>query len=390
MSTQNPTVTNDYESKLESINKLINTIAEHSAPLVKRHLKLDSPVTNRKHEWVDKVLRGLEDTVAATLASTTSTVLTVNGGTNSPKAYQAGTTTLLMATGEYLSVTSIVTIVTNSTVLQVSRGLYGSTPTTHAAGSQIKIINSNAEAFAASRNDAQYGQRQENYTMIFEKQLILSGSSQAVDTVGNESKKKQQRLDLTSQIMKELEVAFLYSPRFDDSLNNYKNRKAGGFHWHATNRGALNKDMNGNAIGFKDIEDIIERFIKNGGDANKLVALCSVRQQRQLNQLKVSRITGGGQEQKDTSINNMVETYDFGARAKVEIMFHPDVRDDEIYFYQKDLVNVKPLQGRAWKTQPLAKTGDTDDEMIVGEYTFEFFNTRETLYRLYNLKTTFS
>lgn len=386
----NPSVTQDYASRLESINKMINKIAEHSAPLVKRHLDLKNPVTNRKHEWVDKVLRGLEDTVATTLASTTTTVLTVSGGTDSPKAYQAGSTTLLMASGEYVTVTSIVTIITNSAVLNIARGAFSSTPTTHAAGSQIKIINSNAEAFAASRNDAQYGARQDNYTMIFEKQLILSGSSQAVDTVGNESKKKSQRLDLTSQIMKETEVALLYSPKVDDSSNNYKNRKAGGFHWHAVNRGGLNQDMSAAAIAFKDIEDIIERYIKKGGDANKLVALCSVRQQRQLNLLKVSRINGGGQEQKDTSINNMVETYDFGARAKVEIMFHPDVRDDEIYFYQKDHVNVKPLQGRTWDTTPLAKTGDTDDEMIVGEYTFEFFNTRETLYRLYNLKTNFT
>jgi hypothetical protein len=37
--------------------------------------------------------------------------------------------------------------------------------------------------------------------------------------------------------------------------------------------------------------------------------------------------------------------------------------------------------------EDLAKVGDSQRELLVGEYTFEFFNPKETLYRVSNLST---
>lgn len=379
-------IVSDYESRLEDIAKFIYKIADRSTPLLKRHLDMKDPCTAIKHEWVDKTLNGLMDTLRTTLASTTTTIITVNGGTDSPKRYIPNVTVLLIG-AERLLVASIVTVVTNATVLNLAgRGYRSSTPATHAAGKQIKLLNSRVEGFNAGRDDSQKGVRQFNYTMIFERELKLSGSSIAVDAVGQENKLNKQAADLTPELLKEAEGALLYSDRFANG--DLSDRSAGGFQWHATNRGAVplvDQDRGGLAINRDLIEETIETYLKNGADATKLVALTSVRQQRKLNDIKEAMIVGGGMSQSEKNLNYFVNRYDFGTKAQVEIMFSTDVRDDEIFFYQSDLVKVKPLQTRGWFRKKLPEDGDFVREMIVGEYGFEFFNTRETLFHYNNL-----
>lgn len=382
-------IVSDYGSRLEDVDKMLSRIADRETPLLKRHLDLPNPATAIKHEWVDKPLKGLIDTLASSISSTTQTIITVNGGTNTPKRYIPGLTVLLIA-GERMLVNSVITTVTNSATLFIGssgRGYHSTTAISSAAtGTQVKLMNFRTEGFSTGRDDSQKGTRNYNYTMIFERQLSLSRSSQAVNAVDNENAMDRQAAELTPELLKELEGAFIYSDR--NASSDFSDRSAGGFYWQATQLGSSNaQDKGGNTVSFGDLDNVIETYLKNGGDPNQLCALTSVRQQRKLNGLKEARIINGGMGQGEMRLNNFVNGYDFGSSASVEVFFSTDVRNDEMYFYQKDKVKVIPLQGQSWKREKLAKTGDTDDEFIVGEYTFEFRNTRETLFMLYNLDT---
>lgn len=380
-------IVGEYESRLESINKLINRIADRERPMLKMFLDLSNPVDNVKHEWVNKALKGFEDTLASALTSTTPTVVTLNGGTNAPKRIIDNVTHLRLGT-ELMLVVSTITVVTNSTKVCVQRGYLSTTPATYSANTRVRLLHGGrSEGFDADRDDSQKGVRDFNYSQIWDRQLKLSGTSLNTNTVEKESRMDKQAAELMPEILKDMEGALLNNVARNADANTLDNRVSGGFPYWATSIGGdNNEDMGGAAIDIDLIEDIIEAYLSNGGDAQKMGLVVPVRQQRKINDLKEAKVIGNV-AQSETTLNNFVNRYDFGGKAQVDIMCTTDLAPDEVYFFQKDNVKVKPFKGRALSREPLAKTGDNERELMVGEYVFEFHNPRETLFRKYNLAT---
>lgn len=371
----------DYESRLESVNKMLQKIADRKTPLLKRHLDLSNPVTNYKHEWVDKTLVGFTDTLAASVASTTATIITLSGGTNNPKRVIDNVTTLLIGS-ELVLVTSTITVVTNNRQVVVTRGYRSTTPATFVTGKQVKILNPRSEGFTAGRDDTQKGVRRENYTVIIEREAKVTESSQGVDTVGQEAMLNKQMADLMPEMLKELENHLIYGQKYLGA--NEADRSTGGLIYWANNVGnsTTAATLNGNLI-----ENAIQNYLAKGGDANGLMLLCSVNQQRVLNTLKNARVTGGGQSQSENNINNFVDVYNFGSQANVKVFFSTDMRDDECIFYDESKVKVRPLKDNAFKTKPLPEDGHFKRKLGFGEYVVEVFNARETLYHYTGLAT---
>jgi len=383
---QTLSISTQFESRLEDINKFINDIADRETPFLKMFLDLSNPVDNPKHEWVNRSLRGFEDSLVVAISSTTQTIITVNGGTDTPKAYYDGVTQIRMGT-EVMLVTSTTTVVSNYRRLVITRGYLSTTPSTYLAAAKLRIVGGpRAEGFDADRDDSEKGVRAYNYSQIFEKQLKISGTALKTNMVENEAEMNRQGALKMKELMKELEVSLLNNvTRYADS--NIDNRVAGGFPYWAITAAGNNQDFGGSAISFGLLEDKIEQYKQNGGDTNKLCMVVPVRQQRKLNELKETRVVQGGMNQSENKISNYWNVYDFGTTAQVQIYFTNDLFDDEIYFFQKDKIKVRPYAGRQMHHEDLAKVGDSQRELLVGEYTFEFFNPKETLYRVSNLST---
>jgi hypothetical protein len=375
----------DFESRLEAVNDMLMAVADRNCKPLKMFLKLNEPVDNLKYEWVDKTLVGFKDTVYTALASSSTTVLTVAGGTNTPKRYIDGVS-LIRVESEVMLVTSTVTVVTNSRVLNVTRAQVGTTASTHPAGAQVLIIgNPKNEGFSAGRDDSQKGVRAYNYTQILYREAKLSGTSQSVRAVGSEMKLDKQVADLLPEIMKELQYTFFHGIRYAADQVDFTDRRMGGMYYYATQGGGTNEDQGGDPLVFEMLDDVIQQYIQNGGDATKLCMFVPVTQQRKLNDLKEARIISGGVSQSDNTMTNFWNRYEFGSSAQVDVIMTPDLADDEVYFCQKDLVGVHPMKERQFKRKPLPEDGDYVREMILGEYTGVFRNVRETLFRLHGL-----
>lgn len=385
---QSLSYTTDFGSKQESINAMIMALADRDTKLLSMFMKLGDPVDALKYEWVDKTLVGFKDKLSAALSSTTTTVITVSSGTNAPKRYIDGYT-VIRVDDELMLCVSTITIVTNSMQINVTRAQVGTTAATHANGSQVLIIgNPRAEGFSAGRDDSQKGSRQFNYTQIFERELKLTGSSQAIKAVAAEPQLDRQAADLLPELLKELQMSLIHGLRFANDSTNYTDRKLGGFYYWALN-GGQNVSANNSNISAGLIDDVIESYLNNGGDANNLSMLVPTRQQRKLNDLKEARIINGGMSQSETNLNNFVESYDFGSRAKVQVILCTDLADNEVYFFDKSKIEVRPLGNefttRSFARKPLPEDGDFKREMILGEYTAVFRNVRETLFRYNSL-----
>lgn len=371
----------DYDSLLESINNEINRIAERERPLLKRHLDLSNPVASWKHEWVDKNLVAFRTTLKTALTSSTTTVVTLSNTTTNPARIVDTVTHLLMGS-ELMLVVSTITTSTVESVYCVDRAERSTTASSQAVSTEVIILDDREEGFTASRDDSQKGVRQENYSVIVNAELKLSGSSVAFNTAGMENTLAAQRQDLIPEVLKKLEDQLLYGHRYKNGTTE-TDRSSGGFlAWASiinSNTQAVNAAVDKNLI-----EGVIEQYILNGGDPSKLCMVTSVNQQRQINQLKADRVL---MSQKETTLNDMVNTYDFGTQAQVEIMFHPGVRKGEAFFYQKDKVKVKPIKGRALFTKKLPEDGDFVREMLCGEYVFEFHNADKLLFHKSGLTT---
>lgn len=374
----------DFGGKLEDVHKMLKAVADRDTKFLSMFLNLNEMVTSNKFEWVDKTLVGFKDTLNVALTSSTTTVITVSSGTNAPKRY-IDTLTLLLMDDEVLLVNSTITVLTNSSQYCVTRAQQSTTASSHAANVPIVIIaNPRVEGFSAGRDDSQKGVRQYNYTQIFQREAKLTGTSQHVKAVADEMQLTKQINDLTKELVKELQQTLLYGTRSANDATNYTDRKMGGLYYWSLN-GGTTTDASGNAIDKNTIEDVIETYLSNGGDANKLCFAVSTRQQRKINELKNAKIIGGGMTQSEHNFDNFVNRYDFGSNAQVDIMCVPDIRKNELFYFQKDLISVQPMEGRAWVNKPLPEDGDFVREMVLGEFTGVFRNVRETLGRVTNL-----
>jgi len=374
-------VATDYDSLLESINNTINNIAERETPLLKRHLDLSNPVGSWKHEWVDKNLVAFRSTLATALTSSTTTVVTLSCSTTNPCRIIDNVSHILI-NSELMLVVSTITVTTTG-VYCVDRAERGTTASSQPVSSEVIILDDREEGFTASRDDSQKGVRRENYSVLVNAELKLSGSSVAFNTVEMESTLASQRKDLIPEVMKKLEDQLLYGYKYKNGTDE-TDRSSGGFLYWASIANTGNTASVGAAIDKDLIEGVIEQYILNGGDASKLCMITSVNQQRQINQLKADRVL---QTQKETNLNDMVQTYDFGSRAQVEIMYHPGIRKGEAFFYQKDKVKVRPIKGRQIFTKKLPEDGDFVREMVCGEYVFEFHNADKLLFHKSGLTT---
>ncbi len=377
----------DFGGKLEQVHDMVKAVADRDTKFLSMFLNLGEMVQNNKFEWVDKTLVGFKDSVHASNALTTSngTTITVASGSDTPKRYIDGLS-LLYVEDEILLVNSTITVGTNISSYNVARAQLGTTASSHAASVEIMIVgNPRVEGFSAGRDDSQKGSRVFNYTQIFQREAKLTGTSQHVRSAGDEMKMAKQIDDLTREIVKELQMALVHGLRYTSDSAVYTDRQMGGFRYFATSGGGTNTSAAGNAIDKSMIEDVIESYLSNGGDANKLCMAVSTRQQRKLTETKEARIMGGGHGQGEGNINNFVNRYDFGSNAQVEVFLLQDLRKDEVYFFQKDLIKVCPMEGRAWINKPLPEDGDFIREMILGEFTAIFRNVKETLFRYHSL-----
>lgn len=377
--------TTDFPSKLERVNKMISAIADRDTKFLAMFLKLNEPVDALKYEWVDKTLVGLKDKLSAALTSSSTTTITVSSNSASPKRYVDGYS-LIYVEDEILLVASTITVSTNFSSYNVTRAQVGTTASSHPNLAEVMIYaKPRAEGFSAGRDDSQKGIRYFNYTQIFEREVKLSGSSQSIASVDQETLLRKQMADLLPEIVKELQTTLIHGQRFANDSTNYTDRKMGGFRYWSGVASANNSSAGGAAIDFRMFDDVIEAYLNNGGDGTKLTALTSIKQQRKINDLKEARVVSGGMSQSANNISNYVTTYDFGSRAQVEIISLPDLRADEIYFFQKDKVGVHPLEDRAFKQKDLPEDGDFVRKLLLGEYTAVFRNVTETLFRYYGL-----
>lgn len=381
----------DFNTRMEHLDRYLKTVANRDTFILRMFLDKSSGVGSNKVEWVNKALVSLQSTLKTALASTTGTIITVSSGTATGEGAYIPGRSVLDICDELMLVTSIGTVNTSETVLYVTRGYSSSTTaatTDTVAGKRVQIVsNSTAEGFTYGRDDSQTGVKDFNYTQIFTREIRISDTARAIAangySVGNEMSVEAQVKDKTLELFKELQSAMIWSNLRVQGTSATPGRMAGLKYW-ATQGGGNNSDQGGKKISFGMLDELIQEFSLRGGEPGNLILLTSFKQQWKINELKETRIVGN-QSQSEMSMNNFVNRYDFGTKAQIDIYSDVDFADDEFYLLDKSRYKVKALKGREFKKTDLPKLSSSEHKVIEGEYTTEYHNPRETLFRYKNL-----
>ncbi|MGB0718499.1 MAG: SU10 major capsid protein, partial [Alphaproteobacteria bacterium] len=267
---------------------------------------------------------------------------------------------------------------TNS--LTATRAQHGSSAAAHASGADVLFIQHiHEEGADNTRSDHQTGSKTTNYTQIIRRELKLSGTSQAVNSVGNDNAWANQVKELLPEMLEELFLSAIQSSQSVDGDESL--RAMGGLAYYVTNHV---DDNGGNDISSELMDDVIEVLLDEGVKGTDLCLLAPTRQISKINALKIARVAGGGMDSKDKTLRQNVDYYEF-SDAMVEIVRCPLLAKDEIYVFDKTRFKVCPLKGRSFKVEDIGKVGDSVQKLLIGEYTTEIMNADEAFYRVKNL-----
>ena len=222
-----------------------------------------------------------------------------------------------------------------------------------------------------------------NRTQIFRKTGGVSGTSEEVDKAGRKSEMARQKLLKGKEAMRDLEKRMIGNLASQNQSGANPRKAAGALAWLTSN---VSRGAGGSSGGFSGgtvaaatngtqrtfTEDQLKAVMAlafNNGAAPTQVYLGATHKQQfsAFTGIADIRVDGG---KKPTIIGN-ADFYqsDFGTLAAIP---HPYGLTRDALFVDPDYFKLSTL--RPWKTTPLAKSGDSEKFMLIGEYTLECSN----------------
>lgn len=227
-----------------------------------------------------------------------------------------------------------------------------------------------------------------NYTQISTKTIQISGTSQSVVAAGGSNKMGYQLLKKSKELKRDIEGILTNNAAKVAGSSSTARILAGWPAWCATNEtfnatsGADPSEgtpFNGTqprtyssaqtAIAESAVKTVLQLIYKNSGESPEYGLMSPANKQN------YSAFTGPGTrfiEVEDSTLLTKVDMYesDFG-----EIKLIPDIflsTSKNVMYVNPNYVRVAYL--RPFQTIPLAKTGDSDQKMLLVEYTLEVGN----------------
>lgn len=359
-----PLATYQIQTGRQDIAPAVSLLAERETPILARVLRSTMAATAVKHEWVNRVLRGFKTTLGAAIADGVTTSITVA----STLTHNVGE--MLLIDQEYLLVTAV-----SGVNLTVTRGYAGSTAAAHSNGARIDVVSRpELEGADANTEDQEVGTPDYNYTQIFERVVKLTGTAQAIDVVGPDGSLDAHAQEKTTELLKELERAFMLGARVGPGGASQR-RSLGGLRSFVTG-----VDKAGAGLTTDMIDAAVYDLLEIGGNPNAIIA--STVQKRVINGFKNSKVR---QTQAERTVGDLVDVYESEA-GNLQVIRSNDLPPGELMIVDLGRCLVVPLQGRGFGMERLAKTGDSDNVQILGEYTAELRNP-EAHTRFFGLAT---
>lgn len=352
-----------FSGVAEDVSDMVSMISPYESPLLDLIGDSDYPALNVLHEWMEDALQ--PDTVVAScnIASTAAdTVFGIAAGL--AKFLDVGT--ILQMGRAYNSELCQVSVISGNSIT-VTRAFGGTSATSYGAGYSVYVISDTGlEGEDVDNDTSRPRSRKNNYVQLFKKDIIVSGTIEAVQQLGgidNEfDYQQQQRM---RELLKNLEKNVIRSRLSGNTIGTasaYRSMR-GFIQSLATNIVSIGTIVD------SSLGSVIQAAWAYGGiDVDVICA--DENWKREIDWLATSRVRTVPDEVKFKSLITYYESA-FGTQQCVLSRWMPTY---SILAISKARTKIVPLRGRSFAFKPIAPTGDSTKGMIVGEYTLEVKN----------------
>ena len=356
-----------FDGIAEDVSPEISQISPFETPFLDRLGQAERAATSVFHEWLEEKLNAV--TVGTSTGNDDTTdpgTLTVHDvGGDAAKFVQVGAIFSVNSTGEYIEITA-----TAGDILTFSRGFGGTTAGTITAGDTLFFIGDAAlEGADVTVDISRPRVRTTNFVQIFKKDLIVSGTAQAVKQLGGiTNEMDHQRAQRLKEIVRDLEKTVIRGKTSLNSIGSSTARRSmkGVLDFLTTNVTTL---ASVNLLTTAALTDAIRAPWESGATDLDLIVADSLFKQ-QIDSFNSTRIDVVNLDER---YHNRVSVFQSTYRNHA-VMLNRWMPANSLMIVSTDRIVVVPLTGRSFQFQQVSRTGDAEKAMIVGEYTVEVHN----------------
>ena len=343
-------------------------ISPFETPLLDRLAQPPRAATNVYHEWLEESLNPntvISSAAANILPGTDPATIVVHDGAggNAARFFQIGHI-FESSVGEQLQVVAVDPV---TDVLVVTRGFGGTTAATLLPGEELFAISDAALEGADVDGDiSQPRVRRNNIAQIFKKDVIVSGTVEAVNHLGGiGSEMDHQRNQRLKEAVRDLEKALIRGRSSGNSIGSASARRTmdgilARLTTNVTSIGSVTPEL---------LDDVIKSAWDNGGDDLDLIVADS-NFKRQIDAFNSTRIEV---QNRDEGYRNRVSTFE-STYGEQEVILNRWMPPNSLMVISTQRIRVVPVTGRSFRFMPVSRTGDAEKGMVIGEYTVEIFN----------------
>ena len=351
----------------EDVSDLVGIVSPFETPLLDAIGDPQVEARSTHHEWLEDTLLPNTDTVTTTPTNPqTDTEIEVDH----PDRFRVGDQVRCGDSEELLLVTAV-----GSSTITVTRGYGGTTAEDIAAGDTMHILgNASLEGQDADAARFTARTRRSNWTQIFSKTVLVSGSELAVRHLGLADEVDFQKAKALRELLRDLENTILggISPEADQIGSETVRRTMNGILPQlATNRFVPGTGgfPSGNDLDEAKLNTALRLIWEQSSGQVDLIAVNGY-QKRIISQFGAGSRAYAPDDPRFTSQVAIYES-DFGVQRVVLSRWVPR---DAVVLLDSSRIQILPLAGRSFHYRPLAVTGDFEKGQVLGEYTLELRN----------------
>ena len=351
----------------EDVSDLVGIVSPFETPLLDALGDPQVEARSTHHEWLEDTLLPNTDAVKTTPQNprTDEEIEVTN-----PDRFRVGDPVRCKDAEELLLVGAV-----GSTTITVTRGYGGTTAEAVAAGDTLDILgNASLEGQDADAARFTVRTRRSNWTQIFSKTVVVSGSELAVRHLGVADEVDFQKTKALRELLRDLENTVVngIAPEADQIGSDTVRRTMNGLLPQlATNRfvPGQNGFPSGGALDEAKLNTALRLIWEKSSGQVDLVVVNGY-QKRVISQFGAGSRSYAPQDPRYTSQVAIYES-DFGVQRVVLSRWVPR---DALLLLDSSRIQVLPLAGRSFQYRPLAATGDFEKGQVLGEYSLELRN----------------
>lgn len=336
--------------------------------------------TATEHKWLEGVESPKTKAFTAYSYSSGSGTFTVADSTG----WQAGDLFHILGDTAVLKIASVTSTTIVVTAIAAANGsaLDISTYTAASGGTLIFDSRPIQEGSTAGENVFLQSGTESNYTQIFRADVDLTGTAIAVGQYGNENDVTVQVQHATDTIIRRMNSALLFGVK--TARSSSVPGSMGGLYYYGTQTGGLSNVQSSSPALKMNMINTAAQMVTEAGAIPDLI-LCGAGQGQVISTFMNSQVHV---DPNSNVIGRNITQFVTSAGGNVlRVFVDPAIPDTDVWVLDSRGFALVPLNGRALHTEPATAPGtDGVRAMLLGEYTAEFKNAKQSLCRISGLQ----